>query len=233
MDYTPDLFSGFTDSESHYNLSLLDYYAQQGFLFLTTKQVQAVLHKTYGQIRYAIFSYELDAFIIAGDYRMTIQAVRSYMEGQQEEYEELYHYLMSRRELSGVYAAAMGYDLSAVVKAIKTKRYPITAIDGILEKDETYKYDSLPSGRTVIRDYYDIDSLKLPSEAMISGWAELLRIPANKLTNDLKIDDPFFLIPFKTVKEYLVSREFVNLNIPIIEGSSQSDKIDDVQLELF
>ena len=233
MDHTLDLFASENLFESKYNLSLLDYYARQGFIFLNTRQVQTVLNKTYGQIRYAIFSYELDAFLIAGDYRMTHQAVKDYIDAKQESYEALYHYVMSRRELSGVYDAAMGYDLSGALRAIRTKHYPITAIDGLLEKDRTYEYDDLPCGTTVVRDYYNIDYLGLPEEACIGDWAVLLNIPANKLMQDLKVVDPFYLISFKTFKEYLVKREFVNLNIPIQEGSSRFDKTDAEQLELF
>ena len=217
----------------HNNLSLLDYYARQGFLFLNTRQVQNVLNKTYGQIRYAIFSYELDAFLIDGDYRITHKAVMDYINAEQERYEETYHYIMSRRELSGVYAAAMGYNISSAVKALITKRYPITAIDGILEKDRTYGYDDLPQGETVVRDYYDIDSLGLPDEASVGDWARILNIAPQRLIRDLKPLKSVYLISFKTFKEYLVKREFVNMNIPIKEGDSQSDEEASMQLELF
>ena len=233
MEHTLDLFFEENLFECQYNLSLLDYYAQQGFMFLNTRQVQSVLNKTYGQIRYAIFNYELDAFLIAGDYRMTHQAVRDYIDSKQEEYESLYHYIMSRRELSGIYDAAMGYDLAKAVRAIKTKRYPITAIDSLLEKDKTFEYDNLPCGTTIIRDCYDVDSLNLPEEARIGDWATLLNVPVNKLMLDLKVTDSFYLIPFKTFKEYLVSSELVNLNIPIQEWGSQSEKSEVGQLELF
>lgn len=235
MEDTLDLF--FEESNhfvvGHNNLSLLDYYARQGFLFLNTRQVQNVLNKTYGQIRYAIFSYELDAFLIDGDYRITHKAVMDYINAEQERYEETYHYIMSRRELSGVYAAAMGYNLSSAVKALITKRYPITAIDGILEKDRTYEYDDLPQGETVVRDYYDIDSLDLPDEASVGDWARILNIAPQRLIRDLKPLKNVYLISFKTFKEYLVKREFVNMNIPIKEGDSQSDEEASMQLELF
>lgn len=235
MEDTLDLF--FEESNhfvvGHNNLSLLDYYARQGFLFLNTRQVQNVLNKTYGQIRYAIFSYELDAFLIDGDYRITHKAVMDYINAEQERYEETYHYIMSRRELSGVYAAAMGYNLSGAVKALATKRYPITAIDGILEKDRTYEYDDLPQGETVVRDYYDIDSLGLPDEASVGDWARILNIAPQRLIRDLKPLKSVYLISFKTFKEYLVKREFVNMNIPIKEGDSQSDEEASMQLELF
>ena len=212
MEYTLDLFPEEKNQSvvSHYNLSLLDYYARQGFLFLNTRQVQNVLNKSYGQIRYAIFSYELDAFLIDGD-----------------------HYIMSRRELSGVYAAAMGYNLSSAVKALATKRYPITAIDGILEKDRTYEYDALPQGETVVRDYYDIGGLGLPDEASVGDWARILNIAPQRLIRDLKMPDSVYLINLKTFKKYLVEREFVNMNIPIKEDNSQSDEESSMQLELF
>lgn len=235
MEDTLDLF--FEEANhfvvGHNNLSLLDYYARQGFLFLNTRQVQKVLNKTYGQIRYAIFSYELDAFLIDGDYRITHKAVMDYINAEQERYEEIYHYIMSRRELSGVYAAAMGYNISSAVKALITKRYPITAIDGILEKDRTYGYDDLPQGETVVRDYYDIDSLGLPDEASVGDWARILNIAPQRLIRDLKPLKSVYLISFKTFKEYLVKREFVNMNIPIKEGDSQSDEEASMQLELF
>ena len=235
MEDTLDLF--FEEANhfvvGHNNLSLLDYYARQGFLFLNTRQVQNVLNKTYGQIRYAIFSYELDAFLIDGDYRITHKAVMDYINAEQERYEETYHYIMSRRELSGVYVAAMGYNISSAVKALITKRYPITAIDGILEKDRTYEYDDLPQGETVVRDYYDIDSLGLPDEASVGDWARILNIAPQRLIRDLKPLKSVYLISFKTFKEYLVKREFVNMNIPIKEGDSQSDEEASMQLELF
>ena len=235
MEYTLDLFPEETNQSvvSHYNLSLLDYYARQGFLFLNTRQVQNVLNKSYGQIRYAIFSYELDTFLIDGDYRITHKAVMDYINAEQERYEEAYHYIMSRRELSGVYAAAMGYNLSGAVKALITKRYPITAIDGILEKDRTYEYDALPQGETVVRDYYDIDDLRLPDEASVGDWARMLNIAPQRLIRDLKMSDSVYLISLKTFKKYLVEREFVNMNIPIKEDNSQSDEESSMQLELF
>ena len=65
MEDTLDLF--FEEANhfvvGHNNLSLLDYYARQGFPFLNTRQVQKVLNKTYGRsaMRYSAMSWMLSS----------------------------------------------------------------------------------------------------------------------------------------------------------------------------
>ena len=61
----------------------------------------------------------------------------------------------------------------------------------------------------------------------------LYNIAPQRLIRDLKPLKSVYLISFKTFKEYLIKREFVNMNIPIKEGDSQSDEEASMQLELF
>ena len=216
-----------------FDMSLLDYYARQGHVFLTTKQVMAVTKKTYGQIRYAIFNYELDAFYIFGDYRITIQAVRDYFNKDQETYEAVYHSVMNTVELDGVYELALGSGVQQAYRSVIQHHYPISAIDDLLLKNKVYDYEAMKDGQTDARDFYDIPSLNIPDRMLIGDLSLLLNVPVIRLMAMFNASDPYQELTYPEIYDFLVEKEVVNANIPFSGFSSQSFIKDDGQPELF
>lgn len=213
--------------------SLLDHYVQQGIVFLTTKQVMQILNKTYGQIRYAILNYELDAFYLFGDYRITASAIRDYQEKGQEEYERPYHSVMLRLELDGVYELANGSDLRPIKKSLDLQKMPYTVIDDLIHKSKHYHYDQEYEGYTEKNDFYDIPSLAIPDKILLGSLAELLNISAEKLKSYFGTSDNFHELSFTDVYDLLVESEVVNMNIPLKNEGSQKIFNMDGQLNLF
>ena len=212
--------------------ALLDDYVQQGFLFLNIKQIRKILGKSYDQIRYAIINYELDAFIICGEYRVTIQALRDYIAGCQEEFERDYHNLMIRRELDGVYDLAFRGKTEQIWKSINSHGYPVTSIDELACKQQLFHYEGMPAGETVIEDFYDIPSLHIPDDISVGYFSSILQVVPDRLANELdrQIYDP---ISYPEVFDFLVEREYLNFNIPVPKAVSQNIIRDDGQLYLF
>ena len=210
---------------------LLASLARQGFVFLTPKQVCSLLSKTWGQVRYAIQSYELDAYIIDGEYRFTLQAVSDYIDNVQEKYEAIYHSTMQRIELSGVYALTQGTDISAAVRSLKQHGYPISSIDTLLDKRRRYKYDELEEGNTEILDFYDIPSLDIPESLYVWELANLLQMEEMRIARNIgkPLDE---ILGYPTVYDYLVSKQYVNANVPMNLNGSQKDINESGQLYL-
>lgn len=227
-----DFLFPFDEIKPTIDKSLLDMYAKQGYVFLSCPQVQKVLGKTYGQVRYAISNYALDAYIICGEYRITHQAVEDFINGVQEEAEEYYHGIIRSYELSGVYDLNHNGKLATVLKSINQHNYPITVLDGLLDKVKTYRYDVMDAGSTELEDFYDIPSLPIPELIRVDDLARMFQVKSNVLAYDLKRSESD-LIEYSEVFDYLVLNEFLNASIPLQISSSQNIVKDCGQLNLF
>ena len=213
--------------------ALLDNYVQQGFVFLTPKQVMAILNKTWGQVRYAIYNYELDCYLIAGNYRITVQALEDYISGKQEAYEATYHDVMLQRELSGVHSLVFDGKIQEIYRSLRQHSYPVSAIDDLLMKDNQRTYDELPEGSTEMEDYYGIDQLNLPSLMYLYELADLLQVESRALCHDMKCASYSTILDRDSIVTYLVSKQFLNANVPVQLASSQNISKDPGQLLLF
>lgn len=223
----------FPEMHTESNLSLLDFYARQGLVFLTTKQVMTVMSKSYGQIRYAIMNYELDAFYIEGDYRITIQACKDYCNKLQEQYESIYHAVMGKLELDGVYELANGSNISRLVESVHQHGYPITAIDDLLKKTGKFDYDRMDQGETAKKDFYNIKSLAIPDCILLCDFANMLSVNVAKLFQFFETQDPYVELTYPEVFDFLVEHEVVNASVPFTTGCSQLIVSPARQLELF
>lgn len=213
--------------------ALLDNYVQQGFVFLTPKQVMNVLDKTWGQVRYAIYNYALDCYLIAGNYRITVQALEDYISGKQKAYEEAYHDVMLQRELSGVHSLVFDGKIQEIYRSLQQHNYPVSAIDDLLLKDNQKAYDELPEGSTEMEDYYDIDRLNLPNLMYLYELADLLQVESRVLCHDMKCASYFTILDREAATEYLISKQFLNANVPVQLTCSQNISKDSGQLFLF
>ena len=212
---------------------LLDSYAQQGLVFLTPKQVMAALGKTWGQVSYAIRNYMMDCFIICGEYRITIQAVRDYIDNLQSSFEEAYHEAMNRRELTGVHALAFDGQIRPALDSLRSQGYPDSAIDDLLDKSVQQHYAQMPAGTTQVDDFYDIPSLPLYDEMYVFELADLFQVDADSLARDMHADGPRSIIEYPSIYDYLVIEEFLNANVPVKVAPSQKIVSEVGQLELF
>ena len=211
---------------------LLDYYVQQGFVFLTPDQVMKVTGKTWGQIRYAIYNYDLDCYIPCGEYRITVQALKDYIAGAQDEIDQLSHNVMLQRELSGVHALVFEGKIREAYSSLLSHGYPASDIDGLLLKNTQWEYDSMPEGSTEAEDYYDVLSLGL-EDMPLYDFASLLQVSTKKLQDEMDIRDYSTILTKNVLNDYLVIKQFLNANIPVRMPASQNISNDDGQLFLF
>ena len=212
---------------------LLDYYVQQGFVFLTPDQVMKVTGKTWGQIRYAIYNYDLDCYIPCGEYRITVQALKDYIDGVQDRYERPYHDAMLQRELSGIHALAFEGRITEAYGSLLSHGYPVSAMDDLMQKTRQSCYNDMPAGETEAEDFYDIPSLPIPDKAYLYELADMFQVSSRALCNEMGISDYTAQVDWPTVYDYLVIEQFLNRNIPVQVSRSQKIIKDDGQLMLF
>ena len=231
MTETLDLFPMNNTSEST-DFALLGFYAQQGFLLLTTSQVCSVLRKTYGQVRYAVLSYELDAYLIAGEYRFSLAALDDYINGIQEKYEEAYHDVMTKREIYGVHELVFEGRPQQVLKSLQRKGYPETEIDGLLDKSVERHYDAQNEGVTEAEDFYGIPELNIPESIYLADFASLIQVDQMALAKDMGLPVGALLV-YPEIYDYMVVKQFVNANVTLSSASSEKIIKDDGQLLLW
>lgn len=220
--------TGFNDPD----LALLDYYAQQGFVFLTSTQARAVLKKTYGQLRYLTLNYALDAYAICGKYRYTIQALKDCIDNKQGLFEQAYHNAMLKRELSGIHALAFRGSITEALYSIQVHGYPVTAIDDLVAKTEKYYYDEMDEGSTELEDFYDIPSLPIPEKIYLGDLAAMFQVSPVDLAKEMQVSSDA-LLSYPEVYDYLVVKQLLNMNIPVLIDTSDKISKDDGQLFLF
>lgn len=213
--------------------ALLDRCVQQGFVFLTPKQVMKILGKTWGQVRYAIYNYELDCYLTCGEYRITVQALEDYISGEQERFEAAYHDVMLQRELSGVHALAFEGRTGDAYRSLMQHGYPVSALDDLLLKTTQRTYDDMPSGTTEAFDFYGISSLPIPDSMYLYELADMLQVSSMALCEDMDVDDYTTLLDYPSIYDYLVVEQFLNANIPVQLKASHKIAKDDGQLSLF
>lgn len=191
--------------------SLLAGYSQRGFMFLTPKQVCSICGKTWGMIRYAAYNYALDAYMVAGNLRFTINALEDYIDQVQDNFEKSYHDTMSRLEIYGAYALRSGI-VTPAITSLRSHGHPITAVDYLMDITVPERYDKQPAGSTELDDYYDISLLGLPDRLAVWELAELMQLPMNIVSKDIgaRVDD---ILEFTSVYDWLVSKQLVNANI--------------------
>lgn len=201
-------------------LSLLDEYCQQGFIMLKTSQAMKILNLTYGQIRYAILNYELDAYLICNRFRITPAAIKSFLSKEQELFERQYHEEMLKHELSGVYNLAFKGNIPEALASLKRHSYPISSLDDLCAKNKQYKYDSMEAGTTEPYDFYDIESLGLPPQIDLYVLAAILQVQTADIAAELNVSSNAIL-SYPEVYDYLMVKQLLNINIPISDSSSQ------------
>lgn len=229
----PELDLFVTSANTSFCVALLDEYVRQGFVFLTPKQVMAVLDKTWGQVRYAIYNYALDCYLVCGEYRITVQALKDYINGVQEAYEKAYHDVMLQGELSGVYELVSEGRIPAVYRSVLQHGYPVSAIDDLLNKDHFYSYDNMEPGVTEVEDFYDVASLPIPGHMYVYELADMLQVDSSALCRDMDVASYTTLLDYPSINDYLVIKQFLNANIPVSLADSQNFVKDDGQLSLF
>lgn len=228
-----DLFEEFEQVTScNSTTPLLDYYVQQGFVFLTPDQVMKVTGKTWGQIRYAIYNYDLDCYIPCGEYRIAVQSLKDYIAGAQDEIDQLSHNVMLQRELSGVHDLVFEGRIQEAYSSLISHGYSASDIDELLHKDKQWIYDSMPEGSTKADDYYDVPALGL-DEMPLYDFATLLQVSTKKLQDEMDIRDYSTVLTKTVLNDYLVIKQFLNANIPVKMPTSQNLSNDDGQLFLF
>lgn len=228
-----DLFEEFEQATScNSTTPLLDYYVQQGFVFLTPDQVMKVTGKTWGQLRYAIYNYDLDCYIPCGEYRIAVQSLKDYIAGAQDEIDQLSHNVMLQRELSGVHDLVFEGRIQEAYSSLISHGYSASDIDELLRKDKQWIYDSMPEGSTKADDYYDVPALGL-EDMPLYDFATLLQVSTKKLQDEMDIRDYSTVLTKNVVNDYLVIKQFLNANIPVKIPTSQNLSNDDGQLFLF
>lgn len=228
-----DLFEEFEQATScNSTTPLLDYYVQQGFVFLTPDQVMKVTGKTWGQIRYAIYNYDLDCYIPCGEYRIAVQSLKDYIAGAQDEIDQLSHNVMLQRELSGVHDLVFEGRIQEAYSSLISHGYSASDIDELLRKDKQWIYDSMPEGSTKADDYYDVPALGL-EDMPLYDFATLLQVSTKKLQEEMDIRDYSTVLTKNVLNDYLVIKQFLNANIPVKIPTSQNLSNDDGQLFLF
>lgn len=214
-------------------VALLDQCVRQGFVFLTPKQVMTILGKTWGQVRYAIYNYEMDCYLVCGEYRITVQAVRDYIQGLQDRFEKPYHEAMLKMELSGVHSLVFEGRISPAYRSMMSHGYPVSAIDDLLHKDRQFTYDAMAPGETVAEDYYDISSLPIPDRMYLYELADMLQVSSSALCRDMGISDFTAVLDYPFIYDYLVVEQFLNANVPVSLNISHNIFKEDGQLSLF
>lgn len=193
----------------------------------------AVLGKTWGQVRYAIFNYELDCYIICGEFRITVQALKDYIDGVQDRYERPYHDAMLQRELSGIHALAFEGRITEAYGSLLSHGYPVSAMDDLMQKTRQGCYNEMPAGETEAEDFYDIPSLPIPDKVYLYELADMFQVSSRALCNEMGISDYTAQVDWPTIYDYLVVEQFLNRNIPVQVSRSQKIIKDDGQLMLF
>lgn len=213
--------------------ALLDQCVQQGFVFLTPKQVMMILGKSWGQVRYAIYNYELDCYMTCGEYRITVQALEDYINGEQAAYEAAYHDVMLQVELSGVHSLAFEGRIKEAYRSLIQHGYPVSALDDLLLKTTQRSYDDMAPGTTEAMDFYGIDQLPIPDHMYLYELADMLQVSSSDLCEDMGVDDYAALLDYPTIYDYLVVEQFLNADIPVSVKVSQKVSKEDGQLFLF
>ena len=175
----------------------------------------AVLGKTWGQVRYAIFNYELDCYIICGEFRITVQALKDYIDGVQDRYERPYHDAMLQRELSGIHALAFEGRITEAYGSLLSHGYPVSAMDDLMQKTRQSCYNDMPAGETEAEDFYDIPSLPIPDKAYLYELADMFQVSSRALCYEMGISDYTAQVDWPTIYDYLVVEQFLNRNIPM------------------
>ena len=123
--------------------------------------------------------------------------------------------------------------IQEIYRSLQQHSYPVSAIDDLLLKDNQRAYDELPEGSTEMEDYYDIDRLNLPNLMYLYECADLLQVESRALCHDMKCASYSTILDREVVTEYLISKQFLNANIPVQLANSQNISKDSGQLLLF
>ena len=214
--------------------------AEEGILFYSVMQSRKLLGITECQVRYAIDTYRLDALFLAGEYRIPYTALLDFAGSGWLETSIEYLNAHKAVDIEGVYDLNFNGETGHVVRSLMERNIPLEAIPVLLDKDRKEKYDELPSEEEDKVDWYSLDDLQLPLNALAFEYADLLRTNVEWLCWKLeKYCDhnvrPTDEILYSELLDLLVDCEMVNYPIPVMLDFSKPPVSDlkCVQLSLF
>ena len=209
-------------------------------IFYSIKEVSSLLKLSEFQVYWAVWKYRLDAFLIAGEWRVSYLAISEYLENSrtiQNQYIKFCDALKAR-ELPGVLTAKELIDNGTPLKEISKffqKKGEYVSFD-IIKKISlrTLPVPSCDAKERDFIDWYKLQDLRLPFQTSITEWADIFKTSLSDLKEDLMSDST--IVDYPEIFSYLVKREAVNLEVFQNNNNKKGNNIkekEEVQLSLF
>lgn len=237
MDQQPVLF----DLPRQNTIDALLARLPQGRIFHSVRDVQRLTCLTMSQIYWAVWYCRLDAICVCGQWRIPYTAVLEWWPVK-EDLERLdAEYLETVKEREVPLALKARSYMDAGINRLEIKKTLYAA--GVVAND--YLLDSIaarilpdrtqPAEEQECLDWYGLDSLPLPAEASVGGWASVLAVSRDALAAD-GLWPPEQMVDRDQMLDYLVLRERVNS--PVFTGNPDIGIPEELveencQLELF
>lgn len=204
-----------------------------GRLFFSIRESAALLGITGFRVYNLVYQYRLDAFLIGGEYRIPWTALVCLEEELPEIRRQFFGYLrfVESREIKGFFAARKtakeGASLDVIKSSLNRTDLSEQMIAQILARKLPARQQSVLEAN--VQDWYDIPSMRLPEEADVEEWAELLGCKTISLCS---LKSP---VSYPVMYDYLVDHEVVNLPVPyqILPDTKEDNEDDKQQLLLF
>lgn len=211
---------------------------EEGRVFYSVKEVAKLLTLSEFQVYWAIWLYRLDAFLLAGEWRISFLAILDYQQNADSIQEQYFAYAEAIKEREIPF-------IRKVREVVKTggtveEAYNLYHKKGVLISRDLVKrivYKVLPNIRSYgtkeedLLDWYSIPDLKLPLEAPVHFWADLFKVSSESLKKDLGTSKSILKHP--DIYEYLVDREMVNIGCFENNKSAITEVKEEAQMNLF
>ena len=207
-------------------------------VFYGVKEVANLLGLSEFQVYWAIWLYRLDAFLLAGEWRISYLAILEYQENAEIIQEQFLAYteVMKEREIPYIYRARAIVENSGSIE----EAYKIFQTEKVLLSTEMFRnimskripdFETFRIKEEAPQDWYSIEDLELPLEASIDSWAGILRVSADSLKRDLETKKS--VVDHFTIFSFLVEREMLNIGVFEEEKAAEIDYNEEAQLSLF